>query len=671
MQKDAFWITAKDLLRYKKTLAMALVGAVLYTGGMGAGLSLVVPLVNLFMDGTSPQEYYKEVDATTQRRLEDLADAGLISPQEAERLTQGLPDAIPAEAFDPNPLRLTLRNTADKSAKYIPDGVESWIDAKLYALADILPDDPWATLAAILWFMSIVSLMACLGRYMHQYMTITVCNHLALDYRNRILARLLAMPLVRRTNTQDAADSATRVIVDSQQLARGHEAILGKVFVEALKGIVAFTIALIISVQLTMVFLVSAVIIGVALNRIGKRIRKASKKSLEQQGELLKHMTAVMQALSVVKSFNAIGYERRRFKRLNRVLYTQQMKMRKARAWTSPITEFVGYLGISSAGILATYWVFHGDFEKQTVIGVLAGLGIAASSIKPISGIHNQIKEAEAAAARILEALNVEEEPLDIKSRRSLPLIKPHTESITFEEIGFHYPTQPDEPALCGINLTVKHGQTVAVVGTNGAGKTTLLTMLPRLFVPTAGRVLIDGVDIQTVNLRSLREAIGVVTQQAVVFEGKLRDNLTYGQSAIPQERIEQAAKIACAHDFIQALPGAYDYELSEGGQGLSGGQRQRICLARAILKDPSILILDEATSQIDAESEAQIAQAMAAIRQGRTTFIIAHRLSTVVDSDMIVVMDQGTIIATGTHHELLESCALYQSLTQHQLVQA
>ncbi|MEM6459650.1 MAG: ATP-binding cassette domain-containing protein, partial [Planctomycetota bacterium] len=244
-----------------------------------------------------------------------------------------------------------------------------------------------------------------------------------------------------------------------------------------------------------------------------------------------------------------------------------------------------------------------------------------------------------------------------------------HRREIVFEDVWYRYPgAEAERFAVEAVDLTVAYGQSVAIVGTNGSGKSTLMNLLPRLTEPTRGRVLVDGVDIAGVSLRSLRGQLAAVTQQSVMFAGSIADNIAYGRRHTPRQDIVAAAKAASAHGFVMSLPDGYDTKLGEGGKGLSGGQRQRLCIARAILRDPAVLILDEATSQIDAESEAQITEAVNRAKRGRTTFVIAHRLSTVVDCDQIVVMDAGRIIDRGTHEQLLGRCAIYQTLVRTQL---
>jgi len=300
---------------------------------------------------------------------------------------------------------------------------------------------------------------------------------------------------------------------------------------------------------------------------------------------------------------------------------------------------------------------------------VLIMLGAAGSSLKPLTSLQTQIAEADAAAQRILEVTDLPVETTDTTSDgRKLPDLPRHMEAVEFQDVVYHYPGKTT-PALDHVSLSVPFGSTIALVGSNGSGKSTLLSMLPHLLSPTSGCVLIDGQDISQVNLRSLRKQMAIVTQQSVLFEGTIADNIAYGRRHISRDRIIAAAQAAYADEFIQALPQGYDTMLGEEGIGLSGGQRQRICIARAMLRNPSILVLDEATSQVDADSESKINQVIRQIRQGRTIFIIAHRLSTVIDADLIVVMHQGQILDKGSHTELLARCELYQTLARTQLV--
>jgi subfamily B ATP-binding cassette protein MsbA len=276
-----------------------------------------------------------------------------------------------------------------------------------------------------------------------------------------------------------------------------------------------------------------------------------------------------------------------------------------------------------------------------------------------LSGSNNQIQQALAAAERVFGVLDLKTEQEAEKGRLELPRI---AQSVTFDDVTFHYESQ-SVPALNDINLTIRAGEMVALVGSSGSGKTTLVNLIPRFYEPTAGRILIDGVDIQSYTLRSLRSQIGMVSQDVVLFDDSIRNNIVFGREDATDEDIIQAARLAYAHDFVERLPQGYQTVMGEKGVKLSGGERQRIAIARAILRDPPLLILDEATSALDTESERVVQLALANLMKDRTTVVIAHRLSTIQQADRIMVLARGSIVEVGTHDELLRRGGQYQRL--------
>jgi subfamily B ATP-binding cassette protein MsbA len=335
-------------------------------------------------------------------------------------------------------------------------------------------------------------------------------------------------------------------------------------------------------------------------------------------------------------------------------------------AATHPLLEVLAMVAGTGALVVGMVWVTKGQLDGSEFLLLLVLLGAAAEAIRKTSDLYTKIQQANAAAERIFEIL---EQPLEQEKPDAIAL-PPIRGSIEFQKVVFAYPGAP-RPSLDGISLTITAGQNVAIVGANGSGKTTLANLLPRFYDPDAGRVLIDGRDIRDVTLRSLRDQIGMVTQQVISFNDTIASNIAYGKQDATQDEIVAAARRAYAHEFISHLPKGYDTIIGEQGVGLSGGQLQRIVIARAIVKNPAILIFDEATSQIDAESEAKIHEAIEQIMQGRTTLMIAHRFSTVIAADMIVVMNDGRIIAQGQHEKLIRTCPVYQALYETQLIKA
>jgi ABC-type multidrug transport system fused ATPase/permease subunit len=414
------------------------------------------------------------------------------------------------------------------------------------------------------------------------------------------------------------------------------------------------------------IFLCGAPLVLGLLIVFGRKMKRATRKSLVAGSEMLAKLQEAMAGLKVVKVYNRRQYERERFELINQRMLKQLLKMSKVDAATMPVMEVLGMMAASAALLVGSYWVTAGHMDGSKFIGLLLLLGAAAESARKTSDIWNKIQEANAAAERVFAVIDT---PVEYEKSGAIGL-PPLKRKIEFKDVVFTYPNA-DEPALRGINLAVPAGHNVAIVGPNGSGKTTLANLIPRFYDPDSGQIFIDGTDIRDATLSSLRSQMSMVTQNVVTFNDTIAANIGYGKDDAAREEIVAAAQRAFAHEFISLLPDGYDAVIGEHGAGLSGGQLQRIVIARAILKNPSILIFDEATSQVDADSEAKIRDAIEEIMQDRTTFIIAHRFSTVVNADVIVVMDGGQIVAQGRHDELLANCPQYQSLCETQLVRA
>jgi subfamily B ATP-binding cassette protein MsbA len=341
-------------------------------------------------------------------------------------------------------------------------------------------------------------------------------------------------------------------------------------------------------------------------------------------------------------------YETARFEQVNQTLFNAFMRRFKVRALSNPVMETLGGVGVCAIVFYGGYQVINGESTQGTFFSFMAALLMLYEPIKRINEVNITIQEGISAGERIFSLLDT---PVEVKDKQGATVLENVRQGILFDRICFAYDT---EPVLKDITISIRAGEAVAIVGESGVGKSTILDLLPRFYDVTSGRILIDGIDLRDITQRSLREKIGIVTQQTILFDDTVRNNIAYGRPDLPLERVIRAAKAAHAHDFVMALPNAYDTLIGENGIKLSGGERQRIAIARALLKNPPVLILDEATSNLDSDSEKAVQVALEELMRGRTTLVVAHRLSTIRNVDRIYVMVDGRIAEKGSHDELL-----------------
>jgi ABC-type multidrug transport system fused ATPase/permease subunit len=705
----------KYLWPYRGRIAVAIV-CVLFIGGLwGGGLGLMFPGAKILLSDEGLHGWGYKVVADKRLGISSIqstvsiagappqmavqivrVDEGKLAAKAGLKAKQWIVDlaspataaSAPASHVDPvrslafaapdHPVVLKIYDQSTRRLAAVPITLPA-LEGPYLVLRDLFhripqPKDQakrFPLFVGLLVVVLVVTLLRAVVTFVQEYLIGTAIWQAIMDLRCDNYDTVLRLPTTFFSE-KGVSDTTSRFIQDTNELARGQNTLLGKTLVEPAKALGSLVLALMMSWPLTLMALVAGPPAYLLIHRFGRKMHKASRRSLESWANMLAVLGETLQGIRVVKAYTMEGAERLRFFRVNRALLKQQARMERLDAATSPTVESLGIVTGMLAAAVAGYLVFvglsWGDFfyrmDRDKFLTWMVALFALFDPVRKLAKVSMRFQQSEAAAKRVFELRDSPREPHTFGA----PPLPRHCKTIEFRAVSFRYPSAVED-AVRNANLLIKAGQTVAIVGPNGSGKTTLVSMMPRLLNPTSGKILIDGTDVAAVSLKSLRQQIGLVTQDTVLFHTTVAENIAYGKRRAGQEEVLAAAKKAFVDEFIQHLPDGYDTIVGEYGTTLSGGQKQRISIARAILRDPAILIFDEAMSQVDAESENRIHQTLAEFTKGRTTLLIAHRFATVLAADLIVVMNNGAIIDNGTHQELLGRCDLYRTLYQTQFL--
>jgi subfamily B ATP-binding cassette protein MsbA len=503
-----------------------------------------------------------------------------------------------------------------------------------------------------------VAVLKAIFSYGQNYLMNYVGTHVVGDVREELFFQLIRLP-VGFHDDNTSGRLVARVINDVNLMANAVTNVLRNL---AQEGLTFIAMVGVIFYQNWKLAAMSVIVIPLSfftLVRTGERLRRLATSGQERIGDMASAMQESLGGVRVVKAFGREEAAGLRFRESNKALLRTTMKGIQVSSLGSSHMEVIGVLGIALYIWYGGYLVIHGAMTTGAFFSFLTAVFMAYTPIRRLAGANNTIQQALSASERVFDVLDLENEQDRDRGRKELPTV---TRTLEFQGVTFRYEGS-ELPALTGIDLSVSAGDVVALVGTSGSGKTTLVSLVPRFYEPTEGAILIDGQDIRDCTLRSLRQQIGIVSQDIVLFDESVAKNIAYGRMDATEDEVVKAAKAAYADEFIQRLPDGYQTVIGENGVKLSGGERQRVAIARAILRDPPILILDEATSSLDTESERVVQLALSNLLKNRTTLVIAHRLSTVQNADRIIVMDRGCIVEMGSHEELLRQGGLYKRL--------
>jgi subfamily B ATP-binding cassette protein MsbA len=519
-------------------------------------------------------------------------------------------------------------------------------------------------LGALIVIMSalvVLKVLQGLTKGLQEYYTSYVAQHGAIDISNALYRKVIDLPIGFFTQARNS-QVMSRFTSDMMNVEQGLDTVFGKTMREPLNLAVYLAYALCLAPGLTLVSLAVMPFVALGVALLAGKARRGARRALESKARLLGILSESFAGIRIVKIFQGDDYEKERFRRETERLFRQNLKVVKADVATGPLVESFIFVGAAMVIVMGGYYVIAGTLATKDVMTLFVVLSLALDPFRKLANVGTRYQLCKMGAQRIFEYMDMEAEKADEPGAIELANL---AEGVRFEHVSFSY--DGATPVLVDVDFEVAQGEVAAIVGASGAGKTTLVNLLARFYGPTSGRILFDGKDIAEASLGSIRRQIGLVSQEVLLFDDTVRANIAYGRAEVDEGRMMAAARAAHVHEFVERMPEGYDTVIGEGGVLLSGGQRQRIAIARAIYKDPAVLILDEATSSLDSESEHLIRLALNEFQRGRTTFVIAHRLATVERADKIIVLERGRIEAMGTHRELVEKSGVYRGLYQRQ----
>jgi ATP-binding cassette subfamily B protein/subfamily B ATP-binding cassette protein MsbA len=656
----------KSTWPYRRRLVFSIFCALIAAIFWGLTFAAILPALKIIEHKQNLEEWAQSEADAAQKKIAILEKEREGPVKEVEEL-----NARPRSEYRDKRLRDLTRNISKTDVELQS---VTW-KAYLFQLAAwkagrFLPSDPFFTLACVLAFVVLTVVLRGIFEFGQDSLVGSVVNLSLFDLRNRLYRNVVHLDVAHFTN-EGTNELMSRFTFDMETLGTGTKTLFGKVVSEPLKALVCVLAACWFSWRLTLTFLIMVPIAVFLLNKVGRLMKRATRRLLERMSSIYKILQESFQGIRVVKAFTMEPYERRRFRAATRDYYHKSMWVVNLDALTSPVIEALGMMAIASALLVGAYLVIRGKthlfdsvrmtedvMSHETLLQFYAYLVAIADPVRKLSSVYTKIQSGGAAADRIYAFMDRQPR---VRNSVNAGRLTPHESTIEFRGVCFSY--EPGRPILTNIDLHVRFGETVALVGRNGCGKTTLMGLIPRFYDPDHGSILVDDQDLRQISLRSLRQQIGLVTQDTVLFDDTIYNNITYGNRRVRPEDVEKAAVRAYAHDFIMKLSEGYQTRVGEAGAKLSGGQKQRLALARAILRNPRILLLDEFTSQSDVEGEALIHKALREFMRDRTTFVITHRLNTLELADRIVMVENGRVAAVGAHRDLLQSCPAYQRL--------